>query len=411
MAERKRKRKIRESFGSVRILPSGRVQASYTGADGNRYNAPHTYDGMTDARGWLATQRARIVDGTWSAHHASASSDAKAKRAETFGEFAANWIANRRNSKGQALKPRTRVEYERLLSGPLEALQAERVGAITPEVVDGWWQTQVATGRETQTARAYGLLKSIMATAVDRGRVASNPCRIRGAQNATTGRKVEPPTTAQLAKIVDTITPRFKAAVLIAAWAGCRYGELTELRRKDLDIVRDGREVVSIVVNVERAVTHTTGVGFVVGGTKSAAGVRSIALPPHIFPVVLDHLKLYTADFPSSLLFPASDGVTHLAQSTFTKHFYPARKAAKRTDLPFHALRHFGATRFALTGATLAEIQSRLGHSTVTAAMRYQHVAGRDAELARRMSEDLASTPDVKKRPRTERSGAAHTER
>jgi site-specific recombinase XerD len=57
--------------------------------------------------------------------------------------------------------------------------------------------------------------------------------------------------------------------------------------------------------------------------------------------------------------------------------------------MPFHALRHFGATRFAQTGATLKEIQERIGHSTVTAAMRYQHTAGRDLELAKRMS-DLA---------------------
>jgi integrase len=55
--------------------------------------------------------------------------------------------------------------------------------------------------------------------------------------------------------------------------------------------------------------------------------------------------------------------------------------------LPFHGLRHYGATKFAQTGATLKEIQERIGHSTVAAAMRYQHTAGRDAELAKRMSE------------------------
>jgi hypothetical protein len=41
----------------------------------------------------------------------------------------------------------------------------------------------------------------------------------------------------------------------------------------------------------------------------------------------------------------------------------------------------------ALTGATLAELMSRLGHSTPAAAMRYQHAAqGRDQAIAEALS-------------------------
>lgn len=48
---------------------------------------------------------------------------------------------------------------------------------------------------------------------------------------------------------------------------------------------------------------------------------------------------------------------------------------------------HTGATLAAQTGATLAELMSRLGHSTPRAALRYQHATqGRDAEIARRLS-------------------------
>jgi integrase len=52
-----------------------------------------------------------------------------------------------------------------------------------------------------------------------------------------------------------------------------------------------------------------------------------------------------------------------------------------------HDLRHTGATLAAQTGATLAELMGRLGHSTPAAALRYQHAAqGRDAEIARLLS-------------------------
>lgn len=382
MVERTKKRKRREPFGAIRQRSSGRYQASYTAPDGNRYNAPRTFDNMTDARAWLAIQRARIVDGTWGQQDAARQDAGKTSRSETFGDYARQWIATRVNRHGDHLRPRTRIEYERLLDGPLEPFQSERLNLITTETVRAWQAEQMASGHKTQTARAYGLLKSVLQTALVDGRIQTNPCNIRGAANSTTGRKVVPPTSAELQKMVDSITPRYRAAVLIAAWAGCRYGELTELRRKDVRVEDD-----AIVIDVSRAVTHTVGQGFIVGKTKSEAGVRSIALPPHIRSSVLEHLEKHVGRSPNALLFPAADGVSHLAQSTFVKHWYPAREAAKRKDMPFHALRHYGATRYAQTGATLKEIQARIGHSTVAAAMRYQHTAGRDAELARRMSE------------------------
>ncbi len=59
-----------------------------------------------------------------------------------------------------------------------------------------------------------------------------------------------------------------------------------------------------------------------------------------------------------------------------------ARNEVGRPDLRFHDLRHTGAVMAARAGATLAELQARLGHSTATAAMRYQHASEQDAEIA-----------------------------
>ncbi|WP_168429352.1 site-specific integrase [Microbacterium sp. K24] len=249
-----------------------------------------------------------------------------------------------------------------------------------------WYSALIAAGTKTQAARAYELLKAILSTAAADGRIKTNPCQIRGAASASTGKKTEPPTPSELQAIVTGITPRFRAAVILAAWTGVRYGELTELRRRDIDVLEDEGDQ-AIVVNVSRGVTHVTGQGFIVGATKSEAGVRAIVLPPHVNEIVTSHLREFVGRSADSLLFPSADGSGHLAQSAFYKHWNPARIAAGRQDMPWHALRHYGATRAALAGATLKELQSRLGHSTVSAAMRYQHTAGRDEELARRMSE------------------------
>jgi integrase len=54
------------------------------------------------------------------------------------------------------------------------------------------------------------------------------------------------------------------------------------------------------------------------------------------------------------------------------------RKAADAVGLPeahLHDLRHASLTLAAQSGATLAELKARAGHSTAVAAMRYQHAA------------------------------------
>jgi len=88
--------------------------------------------------------------------------------------------------------------------------------------------------------------------------------------------------------------------------------------------------------------------------------------------------------------------------------FYPARSKAGREDLRFHDLRHTGAVLAASTGATLAELMARLGHSTPGAALRYQHAAqDRDRVIAAALSElvtghvtPIATTKQTKrKRP------------
>ena len=109
-------------------------------------------------------------------------------------------------------------------------------------------------------------------------------------------------------------------------------------------------------------------------------------------PAVRDHLAKHVAVSPTALMFPAQSG-KHLAASSLYKAFHPARLAAGRPDLRFHDLRHTGAVLAAATGATLAELMARLGHSTVGAAMRYQHAAkDRDKAIAEALSQLATAT-------------------
>ena len=378
----------RASFGKIRETAGGkRFHASYVGPDGVRHNAPTTYDTRGDAETWLGGQRAALASGSWTSPGASAA--AATAKAQTLGQYAETWIAERTNAKGDKLKPRTREEYTRLVAGPLAGLGALTLSALTPARVRTWRTAQMDTGKKTQTSRAYGLLNAICATAVLDGFLASNPCvGIRGGQSTHTGRKVIPPTDAELDVILETITPRFRALAIVAAIGGLRFGEATALRARDVTVerVEGGSPVVRL--NVVRGVVRTSE-GIVPGETKSEAGVRKVAIFHEDAAIVADHIagkvegtKRLIGD---ALLFPAADGVGFLAQSAFWRHWDRARTAAGRPDMPFHALRHYAGTRYA-QNATFAETMKRLGHSTPGAAMRYQHATDRDDELAARMS-------------------------
>jgi integrase len=118
-----------------------------------------------------------------------------------------------------------------------------------------------------------------------------------------------------------------------------------------------------------------------------------VTIPPHIMPDIEQHLKTYVGKSPDSLLFPAIDGITHIAPSSLhgDAHkgfgFYHARLVAGRPDFRWHDLRHTGATRAAQAGATTADLMLRIGHSTPQMAMDYQHSDDqRDAEIAVAMS-------------------------
>ncbi|WP_053353081.1 tyrosine-type recombinase/integrase [Leucobacter musarum] len=406
MAEKKRKQ--REKFGRVRKRSNGRYTAGYVGPDGELHWAPATFAAITEARHWLAERQAEIAKETWQppaarAAQAEQAAAEAARREVTLGEYAAKWIETRTNSRGEPLRPRTVENYEGYLrpagvatkkdtpgkGGPLADMVGRKLGEITPEMVREWRAAQFETGRISQTSRAYDLMKSVLKTAVDDGIIEKNPCQIRGGSTASTGKKVEPPTDAELDVILSSIDKRYKALVVLACGAGLRWGENTELRAKDVVVERDeAGEVDCVRISVSRQVVLTKKNGRDVGEVKTLAGVRNVV-------VYGDDARIIAAQargkIGNALLTTNHDGSGWLPQTSFWRHWHKAVVAAGRPDLPFHGLRHFAGTRYAQTGATLKETMDRLGHSSVKAAMRYQASGNRDDELARRMAQQRAS--------------------
>jgi len=358
--------RTKRSFGGIRKLPSGRYQANYTAPDQVLYNAPWTFQTRGDAEAWLVDQRRTISLGAWQPPTTARAAPL------TFGEYADAWLRDRK------LKDRTRSHYRQILHGWLNPTFGDMaLKNISPESVRRWHAT-VSPNKPTMRAHSYGLLRTILSTAVGDQLIPVNPATIRGAGNSTRVHRVKPATLTELEALVAAMPAKYRAMVLLASWCGMRFGELAELRRFDLNL-RTG------VIQVRRGVVRVDG-RTLVTTPKSDAGVRDIAIPPHLVPVLKQHIEEHAEWGRDGLVFPAAGG-KHLAPSTLYKSYYAAREAAGRPDLRFHDLRHTGAVLAASTGATLAELMGRLGHSTPAAAMRYQHAAqGRDAQIAAALS-------------------------
>lgn len=371
-----RKPQKRGAFGTAHKLPSGRYRAMYRGPDGRRYSAPKTFLTEKDARGWLSLRQSEIIRKAWVPPEASEQPQPKL----TFEIYSKTWMAQR------DLKDRTREHYEKLLANHIvPTFGALPIASITSDDVRAW---HAKMGARTPTLRAhcYGLLRTIMGTALSDGKIKVNPCVVRGAGSSRRVHKIRPASLDEIAVIAQEMPEQYRAMVLLAAWCALRFGELTELRRKDITIVEADDPAESYgTVRVERAVVRVDE-GFQVTTPKSDAGRRDVEVPPHLLPVLEDHIKRFVGPEKDALLFPAAHG-GHLAPASLYRQFYKARSTAKRDDLRWHDLRHSGAVLAAATGATLAELMARLGHSTPTAAMRYQHAAqGRDRQIAKLLS-------------------------
>jgi integrase len=282
---------------------------------------------------------------------------------------------------GRPIKDRTRVQYEGILRRELiPAFGTRQLTAITSADIRAWYANSL-TGKPTMRSHSYDLLKTILMTAVEEELIDKNPCRIRGAGKAKTVHKITPASLEELEVITAKMPERLQLAVTCASWQAMRLGEILELRRGDVD-VDDG------VIRIRRAVVRVRG-QIQVDTPKTQAGIRDVAIPPHLIERFRSHLDLHTGAGKDALVFPSSaDPTRWLQPKALYKDYRKARAAVGRDDLRFHDLRHSGAVLAAMSGATIAELMARLGHSTAAAAMRYQHAAeGRDRAVAAAMSQ------------------------
>ncbi len=350
----------KRSFGSIRRLPSGRFQARYIhGADLAEHKAPTTFSAKIDAEGWLAEERRLIERGDWTPPAARA--EAKAAGGLTLRIYAERWYSETVGRHKPSTRRLNKILLDRTI---LPGLGDHRLTALTASEVREWHAS--LEDYPTRNANAYSLLRTILAQAVDDEILEINPARVKRA--AVKHRKGEPVTlTSDEIRALATAMPEhWGVLVLLGGFSGLRWGELTALRRSDLELAEDG-----LAVTVRRAVTYVNG-DYVVGRPKSRAALRTVPLPEGLRPALVDHLTIYAAPGASGLVFPAKSGGP-LSGNTIKSHLAKAAETIGRPGVTPHDLRHSAATLFAQAGATLADHMTLMGHTSAAMSARYTH--------------------------------------
>ena len=292
------------SFGNIRQLPSGRFQARYWHL-GKQIPADTTFATKADARTWLSSVETDLRRGE---HFEPTRANVR------FGEYATAWLADR------PVRPRTRELYASQLAHILPMYESAYLAEITPYDVRRWHGKLSQSGLSSNTvAKVYRLFRTIMATAVQDGLVRTNPIAIKG---AATERIAERPLLdwSDVERLAAAIEPRFRAMVWTAAVAGLRFGELTALDRRRVDLDSGS-------IRVDRALTSIKGVGPTFGPPKSNAAYRTVTVPPTITALLAEHMDQFVDPGDDAVLFTSAKG-SLLLNRYFSPYWRKAKRAA-----------------------------------------------------------------------------------
>lgn len=240
------------------------------------------------------------------------------------------------------------------------------VAAIGKSDIQAWIRDLEKKGLSPATIKhCFRILRSVLEEAVDRKLLMESPCRRIALPRIERKEHLYliPEEVNGLAAAID---PRFRALVLSAAYLGCRWGELVGLKRANLDLEERSIRIIGTLEEVAGIVRY-------VEDTKTAASRRTLTLPAFLVDVLTTHLE---ESGSLEFVFVGPEG-GFLRRNNFRRRYW--KPAVIAADLPeklrFHDLRHTCASILIAQGAHPKEIQSRLGHSSITTTMdRYGHL-------------------------------------
>jgi integrase len=299
-----------------------------------------SFPDRTSAARALRAASARVDAGLWSEDKEPAIRG----RMETFEEFATSYAAMTNR-----LKPSTRRNYFTHIRQSLARFGPMPLDAIEARDVDRWWRD--LADRPVNRRNAYGAMRRIIAEAVKRNRIRSSPCTIEGAFASVAERRPDH-SRDEFEQVLAVIDEQWRPILRVLLASSARLGEVVGLNVGDYD---DGR------VHITKQ--HD-------GRSTKTGKSRTVRLLLDGRLAVEEVLR--SPALPSAPLFRGADG-DRLHPAALRRAWIKACAAAGVEGFHLHDLRHIGGTEAAHAGASIRDIMTRLWHTTLAAAIQYQH--------------------------------------
>lgn len=329
------------------------------------------FETKSQAKAWEAAQLKKVKDGSWT--------DPKGGSATVLSVYE-QWI------EGINVSDRTRSDYRELwqsVVGPQWAFTQLR--HVTPSAITAWTRTVTSHYSASRVRKAFTVFNQILDWAVSDGLISHNPAFRAKEMSGKKGLLPSVPRDRentylnheQVRALADA-SGDYSLMILVMAYTGVRFGEVTELRVKDVNLVTRR-------LHVRRAVSDVRG-RLVVGPPKSGEP-REIPIPEFLVERLSEVIE--AASRPTDLLFTTASG-TQVRYSRWRSGFFnPAVKVTGLTGVTPHSLRHTYAALAVQAGANVKVLQKAMGHSDIRLTLdTYGGLFGDDLDaLAQRMDE------------------------
>lgn len=246
-------------------------------------------------------------------------------------------------------------------------LGGRRLAAVRPSEVQAWVADRAAVLGPRSLRKAVTVLRGVYADAVLDRVIPVSPV-VRLNLPSVPREKIVPLTVAQVRTLADTVSDRYRAAVITQAGLGLRVGELLGLRVADVDFLRRTVRIEHQSDSVTRGLVPP----------KTASSYRTVPLPAVVADALAAHLAVHPAGPDVACSCPpdvkcsrvASGLILHTAAGGALDQDYYARRifgaAVRRAGLPTstttHDLRHHAASVLLAAGESVVAVASWLGH-------------------------------------------------
>ena len=332
--------------------------------DQNDRQRSRSFDKLGDAQAFDTTRQVHLSRDGWF------DPDAGKITLRTFAEQ--RWLPSRVH-----LRANSAARYEQhLRTRILPVLGDRQIGKLRRSDMQAFVAAMSAELAPVTVSGVFSTLKAVLSAAVDERLIASNPAT-RVPLPRIERHLVTPLERDQVVLLASKITARYRVAVMLAAMAGLRQGEVLGLRVADIDFLRRRIQVRQQIQLGE------------VAPLKTKASLRTIAAGDLLLAELTEHMRRYP---------PGADGLLLTVKRATLSEAW--RAAVKAAGLPkgtrFHDLRHFYASVLIDANLNPKVIQARMGHATISETMdTYGHLFPDSDDLGRQAFDDLFGDGDV----------------